>query len=100
MFKKAYIDRGISLSVLSRCMEDVGTMVSPLIPWGAAGIFYFTTLGVPVWGAGSYGLWAVNTYTNPLFAMLCAITGIGILKMTKEEQERELAKYEAETSVN
>lgn len=100
MFKKAYIDRGVSLSVLSRCMEDVGTMVSPLIPWGAAGIFYFTTLGVPVWGTGSYGIWAVNTYTNPFFAMLCAFTGIGILKMTKEEQELELAKYKEETSAN
>lgn len=94
MYKKAYIDRGISLNVLSRSMEDIGTMMAPLIPWGTSGIFYLTTLGVAAYGSGGYAVWALNTYMNPVFAMILAFTGIGIFHMTAEEQKAEQEKYE------
>ena len=94
MFRKKFIDQGIELKVLSRSMEDIGTMIAPLVPWGSSGAFYAATLGVAAWGSGGYALWAVNTWINPIIAMICAITGFGIFKMSKEKQAEELKKYE------
>lgn len=94
MYRKKYIELGIELKVLSRSMEDVGTMIAPLVPWGSSGAFYLATLGVAAWGSDGYALWAVNTWLNPVVAMILAITGIGIFKMSKEKQAKEMEKYE------
>jgi NhaC family Na+:H+ antiporter len=34
-------------NVLSRTIEDSGTVFSPLVPWGLCGVFFTGTLGVP-----------------------------------------------------
>lgn len=94
MFKKRYLDMGLEPKVLSRTLEDVGTMMAPLIPWGASGAFYITTLGVPMFGRDGFALWSVNTYTNPLMAMILAVTGIGMFRMSAEKKAAELQKYE------
>ncbi len=83
MYKKAYQKQDIDLAALSRTMEDSGTMMLPLVPWSAAGAFFASTLGVEVYGAAGYGIWAVNTYLNPIFAILIAVLGIGIYKNHK-----------------
>lgn len=95
MFKKKYIDLGLDLKVLSRSMEDVGTMIAPLVPWGSSGAFYIATFGVAIWGADGYALWAINTWFTPVMAMICAITGFGMIKMSAEKQKAELEKYAA-----
>ncbi|MEF3353787.1 Na+/H+ antiporter NhaC [Paenibacillus sp. GYB006] len=48
MFKDEYTRRGIPTRTLSRTLEDCGTLVNPLIPWGVSGAFFAATLGVPV----------------------------------------------------
>lgn len=48
MFKDEYTRRGIPARTLSRTLEDCGTLVNPLIPWGVSGAFFAATLGVPV----------------------------------------------------
>lgn len=48
MFKDEYTRRGIPARTLSRTLEDCGTLVNPLIPWGVSGVFFAATLGVPV----------------------------------------------------
>ena len=48
MFKEEYTRRGIPARTLSRTLEDCGTLVNPLIPWGVSGAFFAATLGVPV----------------------------------------------------
>ncbi|WP_339174178.1 Na+/H+ antiporter NhaC [Paenibacillus sp. FSL H7-0943] len=48
MFKDEYNRRGIPAKTLSRTLEDCGTLVNPLIPWGVSGAFFAATLGVPV----------------------------------------------------
>lgn len=48
MFKDEYDRRGIPAKTLSRTLEDCGTLVNPLIPWGVSGAFFAVTLGVPV----------------------------------------------------
>lgn len=60
---------------LSRTLEDGGTMISPLLPWGFSGIFVAQALGVPTIEYAPY------TFLNlivPVFTILWAVTGIGI----------------------
>lgn len=95
MYKKKYIELGLDLKVLSRSMEDVGTMLAPLVPWGSSGAFYMATFGIAIFGADGYALWAINTWFTPVMAMICAITGFGMIKMSAEKQKAEMEKYEA-----
>ncbi len=48
MFKPVYEQHGIALKNLSRTLEDAGTLITPLIPWGVSGVFFAQTLGVEV----------------------------------------------------
>lgn len=93
MYQKSFIKMGLGLPVLSRTMEDSGTVMLPLVPWSAAGAFYAATLGV---GVSGYGLWAVNTYLNPVMALLLALLGWGMFRLKPEEQVQELERLEQE----
>jgi len=64
MFKEEYSRRGIPAKTLSRTLEDCGTLVNPLIPWGVSGAFFATTLGVPVI---EYALCTPFLWLSPLF---------------------------------
>jgi len=46
MFRKAYEHRGLKPEVLSRTLEDSGTMTSVLIPWNTCGATQSRVLGV------------------------------------------------------
>lgn len=60
--------------VLSRSIEDMGTMLESLIPWHATALFMVVTLGVPV---ADYWHWQLLSLTNFVLAPLLALTGIG-----------------------
>ena len=96
IYKREFVERGIDRKVLSRCLEDVGTMVAPLIPWGGSGAFYITTLGVAAFGSEGFVPYCVNAYLNPVMALICAATGIGIYKLSKEQQKKELEELDKE----
>ena len=71
-------------------------MVAPLIPWGGSGAFYITTLGVAAFGSEGFVPYCVNAYLNPVMALICAATGIGIYKLSKEQQKKELEELDKE----
>lgn len=48
MFKEEFARRQIPPKTLSRTLEDCGTLVNPLVPWGVSGAFFASTLHVPV----------------------------------------------------
>jgi NhaC family Na+:H+ antiporter len=73
MFK----DFGIKRNVLSRTTEDSGTVVVPLIPWSAAGVYMTATLGVPTL---SYAPWAIMCYLGFILAWIYGYTGKAIWK--------------------
>lgn len=75
LFKEAYDRRGLDPKNLSRTLEDSGTVIVPLIPWSAAGVYMSGVLGVGVW---EYAPWAVFCYTGFIFAIIWGYTGIGI----------------------
>ena len=75
VFRDVYDELGIDRSVLSRSLEDAGTLLGPYIPWFTSTVFYMGTLGVTyVQVASYYYLGALDC----LVAFFCAFTGWGV----------------------
>ena len=70
MFKDEYTRREIPAKTLSRTLEDCGTLVNPLIPWGVSGAFFAGALGVPVL---EYAPYATFLWLSPLFTFAYAL---------------------------
>lgn len=77
MFRDLFDKMKIKRTVLSRTLEDSGTVVVPLIPWSAAGIYMTTVLGVPT---TQYLPWAIMCYLGFITAWIYGYTGIAIWK--------------------
>ena len=73
-FKHRYDKFGIPRRVLSRSLEDYGTMLISLVPWSTATVFAVSTLGVPF---SEFWHWQLLSLFNLAIAPLLAITGIG-----------------------
>lgn len=91
MYKKRYKEMNLHPRVLSRTLEDGGTLVSPVIPWNSCGAYMSTTLGV---SAFAYFPYAVFNIVNPVIAVLLAYMGIGQFKL-KEEADNSVAMLSA-----
>lgn len=99
MYKKPFIKNRVGMPVLPRCMEDVGTCFGCLIPWSLSGAYYAGLFdNMPIWGAGGYGLWTVLPYVMIVFAIVLAVIGIGMYKMSDEEAEAQMAELQAEAT--
>ncbi|MUK90346.1 Na+/H+ antiporter NhaC [Ornithinibacillus sp. L9] len=68
---------GLQRKNWSRTMEDTGTALSPIIPWGVTGAFVAETLQV---STGEFFLYAPMTYLGIIFALVYIFSGIGIAK--------------------
>ncbi|MFH1965497.1 MAG: Na+/H+ antiporter NhaC family protein [Acidobacteriota bacterium] len=79
-FKERYDEFGIPREVLSRSLEDYGTMLVSLVPWHTAVIFAVSTLGVPF---SEFWHWQLLSLFNMVIAPLLAITGIGCMLTDK-----------------
>lgn len=75
LFNSVYEKYNLQAKNLSRTLEDSGTVLVPLIPWSAAGAYMTATLGVETL---DYLPWAVLCYMGIVFAIILAVTGIGI----------------------
>lgn len=74
-FKEAFDQSGLDPLALSRTLEDGGSVINYLIPWGVAGSFAASTLGVPVL---SFLPFAFFSLFSPLFSILSGYTGLGL----------------------
>lgn len=79
-FKDAFDRVGLAPLALGRVLEDGGSVINYLIPWGVAGSFAASTLGVPVLEFLPFTLFAL---LSPILSVISGYTGIG-LKMKKE----------------
>ncbi|MFN3071569.1 Na+/H+ antiporter NhaC [Serratia sp. J2] len=86
LYKDAYRRMGLDNTNLSRTIEDAGTVIEPLIPWTAAGVYMATTLGVSTLDLLP---WAVQCYAAVFFALIYGFTGFGIARVTPEAQQQE-----------
>src|SRR5699024_1139589 len=84
IYKDTYQKNKLKAKKLSRTLKDSGTGVVPLIPWSSAGVFMAGTLGMPTL---SYAPWAIICYIGFILALILGCTGLGIAKMTDDEQE-------------
>ena len=83
MYSKEYEKRGIHPKMLSRALEDCGTLTSPLVPWNTCGAYIHGTLGV---SAFVYGPYALLNIINPIISLLLIAFKIKIA-MIKDEPE-------------
>lgn len=74
-FKSLYEKWNLAPQNLSRTLEDAGTLVNPLIPWGVSGAFIAQTLGVPV---VEYAPYAFFLLLCPIVSIVLGYSGIGI----------------------
>ena len=75
VYKVPFQKAKIAPYVLSRTLEDAGTVFAFLVPWSAAAIYSAGTLGIPTI---EYLPYAFLPLLVPVFAVICAITGIGV----------------------
>ena len=70
-FKPVFDRMGIAPEVLSRTLEDAGTLGSVLVPWGIPALFLIGALSVDA----SFIPYVFLSLISPLFAILYAATG-------------------------
>jgi NhaC family Na+:H+ antiporter len=75
MFKGAFDEKGLHPKMLSRSLEDAGTLTSVLIPWNTCGAYNAGVLGVPTL---AYAPFAFMNYLNPIVAIVMSYLGIAV----------------------
>ncbi|GHE95926.1 Na+/H+ antiporter NhaC family protein [Thalassotalea profundi] len=76
-FGKKYDQLNISRKVLSRSLEDTGTMIESLVPWSTTAVFIYASLGVAI---QDYWHWQLLSLINIPIAFICAFFAIGFFK--------------------
>ena len=82
-FKDTFKKAGLDPTVLGRTLEDGGTVINYLVPWGIAGSFVASTFGVPTL---TYLPFVFFSLLSPVFSMVSAFTGLGISKIESEDE--------------
>jgi NhaC family Na+:H+ antiporter len=78
MYKEEYQQRGLHPLVLSRTLEDSGTITSPLIPWNTCGAYMYSVLLVnPL----DYIFYCFFNLMNPILAVVYGFIGFNIKKL-------------------
>ena len=85
MFIPAYKEKRLLPQVLSRTLEDAGTLVSPLVPWGICGAFVTGAIGIPT---VEYIPYALVCWIVPIIAMIYGFTGTFVWKTGEKESMR------------
>jgi NhaC family Na+:H+ antiporter len=74
-FKAEFESRHLEGRVLSRALEDGGTITSPLVPWNTCGAYMAATLGI---ATAAYVPYAFFNLINPLVGILYGFTGFKV----------------------
>lgn len=78
MYKEEYQRRNLDPLVLSRTLEDSGTVTSVLIPWNTCGAFFFGVLALTSY---EYIFYCFFNLINPILAMIYGFIGFKIKKL-------------------
>jgi NhaC family Na+:H+ antiporter len=83
MYKEAYERAGLAPKNLSRCLEDAGTLTSPLVPWNTCGATMAKYLAVdPL----AYLPYAFFNLLCPLVSLALGITGWTMVRATGADE--------------
>jgi NhaC family Na+:H+ antiporter len=88
VFRTEFARRGLAPRMLSRTVEDTGTVTSPLVPWNSCGAYMTGVLGVSTM---QYLPYAFFNMLNPLIALAYAFTGFRIEHVAAAEPPAESA---------
>jgi NhaC family Na+:H+ antiporter len=91
MFSSAYKKRGLKPEVLSRTLEDGGTLTSVLVPWNTGGATQSRVLGVPTL---SYVPYAFFNILSPLVSILFASINYRIRRFDDAKPDSESVQEE------
>lgn len=94
MYKDEFHKRGLAPRNLSRCLEDAGTLTSPLIPWNTCGAAMSTYLGIPTI---EYIPYCFLNLVNPIVSIIFGYTGITMMKL---EDDPSAPEYKGPKSKN
>ena len=82
MYKEEYERRGLHPVVLSRTLEDSGTITSPLIPWNTCGAYMYSVLLVnPL----DYIFYCFFNLINPILAIVYGYLGFKIKRLVTSQ---------------
>ncbi len=93
MFAKIYRKRGLKPELLSRALEDSGTVTSVLIPWNTCGATQSAVLGVPTL---TYLPYAFFNIISPFMSIFMAAFNIKIRRFKEGEIDDEDGSAEKE----
>ncbi len=82
MFRETYRERRLQPKVLSRTLEDSGTVTSVLVPWNTCGAAQQGVLGVDV---TAFAPWCLFNIISPIMTMIYGFLGIKIAHIDKLE---------------
>jgi len=88
MFSDIYKNRGLKPEVLSRTLEDGGTITSVLVPWNTCGATQSRVLGVPTM---EYVPYAFFNFLSPFFSILFAYLNYRIRRFGDDEPASKIA---------
>jgi Na+:H+ antiporter, NhaC family len=89
MYADIYRKRKLKPELLSRTLEDGGTVTSVLVPWNTCGAVNSTMLGV---GTLAYLPYAFFNLISPFMTIFFAYANIKIRRFTDKEYEETMAK--------
>ncbi len=84
MYADTYRKRGLKPEVLSRTLEDSGTVTSVLVPWNTCGATQSGVLGIATAGYAPYTFFCI---ISPLMTILCAYLNIKIRRLDDEPEK-------------
>jgi len=90
MFAKIYRRKGLKPELLSRSLEDGGTVTSVLVPWNTGGVVNSSVLGVPTL---SYLPYAFFNLISPIMSVLVAYLNFKIRHYSDVEMADLKEKY-------
>jgi NhaC family Na+:H+ antiporter len=85
VFRGEFARQGLAPRMLSRTVEDTGTVTSVLVPWNSCGAYMTGVLGVSTM---QYAPWAIFNYLNPLVALVYAFTGFRVERIAPDTSSR------------
>jgi NhaC family Na+:H+ antiporter len=88
-YRAEYARRGLAPRMLSRTVDDTGTVTSPLVPWNSCGAYMTGVLQVPT---AEYLPFAFFNLINPLLSIAFGLIGFRVERVQPAEpQDQEAA---------
>ena len=84
MFAAEFRRRGLAPEVLSRAVEDSGTVTSPLVPWNTCGAYMSGVLGV---ATADYLPYCFFNFLSPVLDVLFGFVGFKVPPLSEDSEE-------------